>query len=212
MNLRHRLAAVIVVAGLVVGGVLLITRSAPDEPGRQIQREGEGVLSSSTGHGGVSIFRPPGDPEWSATFGGLLLCVTKRGAEVRVTGVRQEGDPQPLWLRHRFRSVPPAPQRVGEATEWDPVDSALGIYPHFDRFKARGSYGPALGVIDRPCGSGAGRRAGYVELMTEMRVGNRGALIPRTFVDYSYDGRKYALLVDWRMAACGSRVPRDLCA
>ncbi|UPK76646.1 hypothetical protein MU582_08420 [Nocardioidaceae bacterium SCSIO 66511] len=52
---------------------------------------------------------------------------------------------------------------------------------------------------------------GTLQLLTVLDVGRKGAEVPRYYVDYSADGRKYTVEVPWQMVACGSRTPRGMC-
>lgn len=203
-----RLLLVAVVLSAVVG-VAWWKFERGARPLREVHDGHHGILSATMGSGGVSIYAPRGTKRWGASFGGHLLCVTEPGASARIERIRQTVAKAPLSLSYRFRRVPLESERVGPAGGWFPFDSARGIYPQFASGPMRGAFGPAQGTITQPCDGPQGVFHQFTELVTEMKVDRTGGRIVRTLIDYTSGGKKYTLVVNWTMTACGSQTPED---
>lgn len=62
-------------------------------------------------------------------------------------------------------------------------------------------------TITHTCDSVAqGSPNGFEELIVTLHVDSRGGSVQRTMLDYRYDGRPFTLVIDWRMAACGTEI------
>jgi len=168
-----------------------------------VHEEGSGLLSATSGVGGVSIYPPP-PPPWTASFGAMPLCVRKQGDRVRIERVRAAVRGRPVRLRHALRVVPPkVEQRAG--LNWLAYYSEAAAFPGNDAKPYGGTLRPVTGaVIDQSCARRKAGDQGYTDLLTELTVGRRGAMVRRTYVDYTSGGRQYTLVVRWEMTACGT--------
>lgn len=201
----------LVIVGLAVVTVAVNMAGCAPSRGRKVHDEGEGVLSASSGSGGSSIYPTP-PPPWTASFGTFLLCVRHPGQSVRIDGVRADVAGSPLEVKHVLRVVPPAGERRS-GFAWGPYQSSAAAFP---RSGVGRSYGgtlrPAAGaVISQTCASAREAPAnGYTDLLTELTVDARGGEAERTFVDYTSSGRRYTLVIRWKMTACGTQI-REHC-
>jgi hypothetical protein len=168
-----------------------------------VHEEGSGPLSATSGVGGVSIYPPP-PPPWTASFGAMPLCVRKQGEQVRIERVRALVRGRPVRLRHVLRVVPPeAEQRPGFS--WDAYYSEAAPFPGNDAKPYGGTLRPVKGaVVEQSCARRKAGDDGYTDLLTELTVDGRGAMVRRTYVDYTSGGRHYTLVVRWEMSACGT--------
>lgn len=178
----------------------------PAELPRQGSRQTDGPLSASTGSGEFVAARSKDNPrEWSQTFGAFLLCSTEPDQEIDIQRVRFDADPEPLTVETWYRIVPPVTERArGPRAAWWPYTSLRGTPPFGDEVG-----GQVVRSLDGPIGQECdevGPRHGYTELMTAMTVGEAGALVERTYVDYTVEGQPYTLVIPWRNGVCGSAV------
>jgi hypothetical protein len=193
--------AVLVVAGLVAW------RYLPGPPTRH--DDGEGPLSASSGHGGFLAGSRPGT--WYLAAAGNLLCLTESGEPATLTRVRYDAQVKPLGIRTFVRTVTPEDLVDGRT---DGIAIGTAAYRRAEarlrQFRGTFSTDVAGTVVRQPCSA---RKAaengipdeGFSELVFEMKVDRRGALVPRTYVDYTRGGRAYTLVVNWEMGACGTR-------
>jgi hypothetical protein len=52
-----------------------------------------------------------------------------------------------------------------------------------------------------------GRRHDPYELLFVLDVGEQAGVIDAAWIDYHVGGKPYALRLDWKMVACGTKVP-----
>ena len=192
---------VLVVAGLVAW------RYLPGPPTQHHDREGP--LSATSGHGGFLADSRPGT--WYLASAGNLLCLTEPGDPATITGVRHEVRVRPLGLRTFVRTVTPADLADGR-DEGIAIGSAAYRHPEARERRFRGTFSTDVAgtEVRQPCSARKGAAngipdEGFSELVFEMKVGPRGAMVPRTYVDYTRGRRAYTLVIDWEMGACGSR-------
>ncbi len=136
-----------------------------------------------------------------------MLCVNDADRPVVLERVRYREAPRPLKIDTFIRQVPDvADQQVGQAIEWAPVYGALGdIRDEGQRF--RGEIKAIVNAeIGQPCTEAGVGDSGFTELVTVLTVDERGGAAREAMVDYSVEGRRYTLTIDWQMVACGSQV------
>lgn len=174
---------------------------------RVVHAEEDGPLSASSGAGALSIAAPR-DAPWSGSFGFMLLCRTAGfDGEIELQGVRPEFGVEPATEAFAVREVSAAQYASDE--RFSPFNSVMGAPPFEEPeadFHALGAFADVRGVrVSQSCRSGAEvADSGFQELIVTLRVGKRGGSIRSTLLDYAYDGREYALEIDWEMVVCGS--------
>jgi hypothetical protein len=189
--------------------------SASDDPAPTDSTSASGPLRIMAGTGGVSLQAPPGEVPWAASYGGLILCVDQPSAVAEISQIRFESSPRPLAIKSWFRVVPPAAKRHGDPLDekWSPFGALVGHQPRYEHgFFAAGKFTQKLPMrIDEQCPAAPSRTAGYIDLVTEMKVGSEGADVKSTSVEYSSDGHDYSVTTTWQNVACGSRVGHTWC-
>lgn len=166
-----------------------------------------GPLSATTGRGGFTGTAPQDVTEWSETFGAFLLCSKEPDTEIHIEDVRFDVTPEPVSIETVFRKVPPAAQRSGgkDPGAWLPIVSERGVPPFGGRYA--GEYVTDLDEpITRTCKEERKPGSALTELLTVMTVGERGAVIRRTYVDYTVDDEEYTLTIRWQNGMCGTAV------
>ena len=197
---------VTVCAVLAVAG-LLGWRYLPGPPTKHLDREGP--LSASSGHGGSMLMEMDGT--WYEAWGSNFLCLHEPGDPVTLTRVRHDVAVEPLELRTFVRTV--TPEHLAEAGREDVViGSARYRRPEARVRLFQGTFSERVAgtVVEQPCSARVDTESGmlhegFSELVFEMKVGRRGAHVPRTYVDYTRGGREYTLEMGWEMGACGTR-------
>ena len=149
MRVRGRALTLGVVLLVLVAAAWLWSRSRLGDP--RVHEDGHGVLSATSAGGGVSVTAPDGTHPWSATFGSLLLCVTKRGAVVHLRRVRTEGSPKPIGVRHQLRILRHATEDSTGDIITTPFYSSRGVPPRLSVGKVAGTFRAFGGSIDQPC-------------------------------------------------------------
>lgn len=182
-------------------------------------RDGVGVLSGSAGQGGYTMDRHDGRDGFTwGTFGEYVLCTTEPGVPARIQSVRPHQVVAAARVETAVHTVSAAQARAAGPQEVVHVGDAWGS----PREAMRGVVGTlstrvAPRTIVQPCAESVKYSMSDEELtgrMTELLVGikagPRGALIDRVDVDYEAGGKQYTLRLTWRMAVCGSALPREL--
>ncbi|WP_282701105.1 hypothetical protein [Streptomyces sp. CC219B] len=181
---------------------------------------GSGPLSAQSGGGNSSVYAPKKKP-WYANWGDFLLCAREAGDEIVLQSVVYEVDPEPLEVKTYLRTVRPDEIKFNDdgtpSDESLPFISAEGRPPAFN-------YGePQAGTftsrvkghrITQSCKDVDDREAnGYTALVVAMKVGEQGGRIPTASINYTVNGREYALDLEWAMTGCGTKTttPRELC-
>ncbi|QCX27366.1 hypothetical protein [Nocardioides jishulii] len=129
--------------------------------------------------------------------------------------MRHEASPPPLQIRALFTFTPPLDQRP---SGWGgQFGDAYGVYPDFDGRTDVGTNGGHASrdlpvTIDVPCSDHPAPDNGWVEMLTEIKVGRAGTRVEVTHVDYEAGGRKYTLEYRWQTILCGDAIDdRDMC-
>lgn len=166
---------------------------------------GEGPLQSDTAQGTTSVYAPREVP-WAVTFGSYLLCSTT-GEPITLDGVRYNTAVEPRSVSLKLRTVTPRMWKASVDAGY--IGAALGEPPHFDKRKAPGHYADvrAGSRITQSCAEQDREGAGYTELLFVLDVGEQGGVIDAAWIDYHVGGKPYTLRLDWKMVACGTKVP-----
>ncbi|MGW6906807.1 hypothetical protein [Streptomyces sp. NPDC054940] len=92
------------------------------------------------------------------------------------------------------------------------IGAALGEPPRFQKRKAPGHYADVRtgSRITQSCADQDQEGSGYTELLFVLDVGKQGGFIDAAWIDYHVDGKPYTLRLDWKMVACGSKVPQTV--
>ncbi|MFJ2847770.1 hypothetical protein ACIPD2_40105 [Streptomyces griseofuscus] len=211
-RLRHRRKRKAALALAAVAAVAVLTVSLltgwPFGKERVEHVSGAGPLQSHTDTGTTSVYAPKKAP-WTVTFGSYLLCST-RGDPVTIDGIRYRTPVKPKSVSLKLRTVTP---RVWKATvDAGQIGAALGAPPHFQQRKAPGEYKDvrAGSRITQSCADQAREGAGFTELLFVLNVGKQGGYINTAWIDYHVNGSPYTLRLDWKMVACGSRIPHTV--
>ena len=189
------------------------------DPGRTT--DGPLALSSDTTLFFVQV--PTGDDgpkpdelgRWWITFGGFVLCTDDPRRAPVIDEVRFDVEPQPEELNGMFRIAPEKrywkkTDKFGEEIDWTPMLALMGRPA--DRFNGVQTLGGSYvkipdSPVDYDCS--ASFEEGYIELIVELRAGDAGAWIDKTYIDYHIDDDLYTLEVDADLVACG-RVVADM--
>ena len=197
---------------VLVAATLVAWRFLPGRPTEHFDREGP--LSASTGHGGFVAADRPGT--WYVAAAGNTLCLAQPGDPATITGVRFAQRVRPLALRTFVRTVTPEDLRASRGKGIE-IGTAAYQHPGGRSRQFEGTFSPEVAgtVVRQPCSVHQRTEKGihdegFSELVFEMKVGRRGGLVPRTYVDYTRGRRAYTLVIDWEMGACGVRVRREL--
>ncbi|MEW2118093.1 hypothetical protein AB0945_23460 [Streptomyces sp. NPDC005474] len=169
---------------------------------------GDGPLQSHTDTGTTSVYAPKKVP-WAVTFGSYLLCSTG-GDPITIDGIRYRTPVKPESVSLKLRTVTP---QIWKATvDAGQIGAALGAPPHFEQRKAPGDYQDARAGsrITQSCADQDKEGTGFTELLFVLDVGSRGGYIDTAWIDYHANGDPYTLRLDWKMVACGSRIPHTL--
>lgn len=169
---------------------------------------GEGPLQSDSSEGTTSVYAPK-DVPWAVTFGSYLLCSTS-GEAITLDGIRYHTPVEPKSVSLKLRSVTPRMWKASVDAGY--IGAALGAPPHFQQRKAPGHYADvrAGSRITQSCADQDQEGAGYTELLFVLDVGRQGGFIDSAWVDYHVGGKPYTLRLDWKMVACGSKVPHTV--
>jgi len=176
---------------------------------RVVHEEGEGPLSAHTGLGDQAIAQP-GKPPWKASFGSFLLCSTT-GAEIEIEDVRFVTKVEPQRAEAWFRTIPEASERNGgKPISWSPIGMLWGSHPDYlDGTRMHGDFRRTMdGPLAVDCEDLADPDNGRVELVTVLSVGETGAWVQQTHVDYRVAGAPYTLVIRWQNLACGTEIPK----
>ncbi|SCG06282.1 hypothetical protein GA0115258_13298 [Streptomyces sp. LamerLS-31b] len=211
-RLRHRRKRKAALALAAVAAVAVLTVSLltgwPFGKERVEHVSGAGPLQSHTDTGTTSVYAPKKAP-WTVTFGSYLLCSTS-GDPITIDGIRYRTPVKPKSVSLKLRTVTP---RVWKATvDAGQIGAALGAPPHFQQRKAPGEYKDvrAGSRITQSCADQAREGAGFTELLFVLNVGKQGGYINTAWIDYHVNGSPYTLRLDWKMVACGSRIPHTV--
>ncbi|GHE12639.1 hypothetical protein [Streptomyces alanosinicus] len=169
---------------------------------------GEGPLQSHTAAGVTSVYAPKSVP-WAVTFGSFVLCTTN-GEPITLDGVRYRAPVAPEKVSAQLRTVTPALQR--ETVDAGQIGAALGRPHHFLNRKAPGRYEafrPGRRITQN-CAEQDREGTGFTELVFVLDIGAQGGLVDRAWIDYHAGGTAYTLRLEWKMVACGGRVPRTV--
>lgn len=186
---------------LVLGILATLCAGCADDPAAN------GPLSATTGRGGFTGAAPKNAANWSETFGAFLLCSKAPDTEIHIQDVRFDVSPDPVSIETLFRKIPPASQRGGGkgSGSWMPIASARGVPPFGGRYA--GEYVKDLDEpITRTCKEQRKQGSALTELLTIMTVGERGAIIRRTYVDYTVGDENYTLTIRWQNGMCGTAI------
>ncbi|AZQ40435.1 hypothetical protein EJ357_17250 [Streptomyces cyaneochromogenes] len=166
---------------------------------------GEGPLQSDTAQGATSVYAPA-DVPWAVTFGSYLLCSTS-GEPIVLDGIRYRSPVRPRSVSLKLRTVTPRMWKAGVDAGY--LGAALGEPPHFQKRKVLGRYEDARAGrrITQSCADQDREGAGYTELLFVLDVGEAGGFIDAAWIDYRVGGKPYTLRLDWKMVACGAKVP-----
>lgn len=190
-------AALVLLAGWLYGG------------GSRVEHvNGEGPLQSDTAQGTTSVYAPD-DVPWAVTFGSFLLCSTS-GEPIVLDGIRHHSPVEPRSVSLKLRTVTPRMWKASVDAGY--IGAALGEPPHFVKRKAPGHYADARAGsrIAQSCADQDREGAGYTELLFVLDVGESGGFIDAAWIDYHVGGKPYTLRLDWKMVACGSKVPHTV--
>lgn len=151
-------------------------------------------------------------PPWKVSYGLFLLC-SRDGQRIDVEDVRFETAPEPLAIEPWFREIPGEEERAGKHVTWTPFISLPGVHGAYtDGTVAGGTFSRELThAITQPCGEVDRPGVALTELVTEMTVGERGAWVRETNIDYRVGDRRYTLEVDWQNIACGVAIRTAEC-
>jgi hypothetical protein len=171
--------------------------------------DGEGPLSASSGTGGNVLTQRAGTRYIG--FGSFMLCLEETGQPARIERVGYDARVAPRRMDVLLRTVTPADIATGRRRQLTLVGSDGGRRPDFLQRRYTGVYSTRLaGVrISQPCQDRRDRPVkgvpanGFQELMFVMSVDRRGAYVPRTWIDYTVDGRPHRLEMRWEMGVCG---------
>ncbi|MFJ9968807.1 hypothetical protein [Streptomyces avermitilis] len=169
---------------------------------------GDGPLQSHTDTGTTSVYAPKKAP-WTVTFGSYLLCSTS-GDPITIDGIRYRTPVKPRSVSLKLRTVTP---EVWKATvDAGQIGAAVGAPPHFQQRKAPGEYkDPRAGSrITQSCADQDKEGTGFTELLFVLDVGKQGGYIDTAWIDYHVNGDPYTLRLNWKMIACGSRIPHTV--
>lgn len=169
---------------------------------------GEGPLQSDTSEGATSVYAPKTVP-WAVTFGSYLLC-SSSGETITLDGIRYDTPVEPKSVSLKLRTV--TPQMWKASVDAGYIGAALGEPPHFQKRKAPGHYADARAGsrITQSCSDQDQEGAGFTELLFVLDVGKQGGFIDTAWIDYHVSGKPYSLRLDWKMVACGSKVPHTV--
>ncbi|GAA3822318.1 hypothetical protein GCM10022403_064770 [Streptomyces coacervatus] len=169
---------------------------------------GDGPLQSHTDTGTTSVYAPKETP-WAVTFGSYLLCSTD-GDPITIDGIRYRTPVKPKAVSLKLRTV--TPQLWKATVDAGQIGAALGTPPHFRQRKAPGDYKDARAGsrITQSCADQDKEGTGFTELLFVLDVGREGGYIDTAWIDYHVHGDPYTLRLDWKIVACGSRVPHTV--
>ncbi|WP_406392027.1 hypothetical protein OG806_13135 [Streptomyces sp. NBC_00882] len=117
---------------------------------------------------------------------------------------------KPRSVSLKLRTVTP---QVWKATvDAGQVGAALGAPPHFQQRKVPGDYKDARtgSRITQSCADQDKEGTGFTELLFVLDVGKQGGYINTAWIDYQVNGSPYTQRLDWKMVACGSRIPHTV--
>jgi len=187
--------------------LLLVCSGCTDDgrtaDGRIVHGELDGPLVVA-GAGGNSIYAPKKTP-WVATFGWTTPC-TSTGSPITIERMRYRFKVEPLSVR----------QVVFAARRWrggTGFGSSKGTPREAIRAgEVRGTFlGKPEGlVVTNRCGKDTAGK--HVQILTVLEVGARGAEIADYTIDYTSEGKRYRLEVDWQLVACGTETDREMCS
>jgi hypothetical protein len=229
---RRKLTAVCAAVLLIAAGARWWSTRDPDTPLRHLEREGGGVLSSSSGFGRFTMAPSPEastDPAgaWWGTFGANKLCLDGDADRVQLRSVRLLAGVAPLEWYVGVRTVTPELVARNQRTrrQRDSLSEIGSAYGQPLRFHVpgepddplRGTFRRQLeGLrVDVTCKEALefgepNMRSPMHELMVVMRAGPQGAFAPGMEIDYVADGRRMTLVTSWEMAMCGSGLSDEL--
>jgi hypothetical protein len=204
---------------LVLGSVLLLVAvltacGAGEDRGGE--RGTDGPLRPQAGSGATVTTSAQDGRTKTVTFG-LLLCSDDETQEIVLDAVRYDTVPATLptdWsgddgrpaIGTYLRSIPPPD---GTDREILPI---IGVVKAPQRLRGQVvDLGSASSVpIDRPCDGylDDDRTWPLVELLTVITADEGGAMATRTHIDYHVGEETYTTTVDWRLAICGTAMPR----
>lgn len=195
-------AACLVLAAVVWAGLAL--RGPDEQDQRIVHEEGDGPLAVLVEPGGKSI-NAPRQGEWWATSGWAQPCVDGVPSAT-ITAVRYEAAPEPLEIKTLFTFTPPTDERTDEWTSQ--FGDAFGTYPDFEGRSGDPTNGGRASrelpvTVDVPCSDHPAPDQGWVEMLTEIKVGRAGTLLDVTHIDYESGGKQYTLEYRWQTVLCG---------
>lgn len=211
----RRVAARLCGTGALAGALLVAgctgdsqeRKAHPDERG-----EGAGPLSAVSGIGGNGLRPGEGNP-WTANFGSFQLCTGEPAHPVVLEGVRYHAVVEPVdvsvWLRKVEASdvVMEGPEPADEYTSFY---TAVGDWPTMDNgtWYAGEQVTDLVGYeITRSCDDVMRLQdVGFDEIIFTFTVDEKGGYLSGATVDYTVNGKPYALEIDWEMWACGTAV------
>ncbi|WP_369169782.1 hypothetical protein AB5J49_18805 [Streptomyces sp. R28] len=208
--IRSRATLILVATGaavaVAVAVALLLGGPFGDE--RVEHADGKGPLSSQSSSGTTSVYAPKNVP-WTATFGSFLLC-SADGDPLTIDGVRYRAPVKPTSVALKLRTVTPRMWKDTVDAGW--IGAAVGQPPHFQNREAPGHYENvrAGARITQRCADQKKDGAGFTELLFVLGVGRQGGYIDAAWVDYHAGGKPYTLRLEWKMVACGSRIPHTV--
>lgn len=199
-----QLAALTALATLLVASCSSTDHSS--DP-RRTHQEGTGALSIRLLDGGQSL-EPPGVIPWEATFGSALPCSTT-GKKVTIEAVSYDEPVSPLEIKTLVRDVPAAVDRAS-GEDGMPIGARIGPPTNFAStpHKAAGSLSAKVkGLVVGTCpAKHRDPNKRFIEFLTVMKVGSRGAWVKGINVNYRVDGKRFKLHSNWTYIACGSKI------
>jgi len=199
---RNNLPALI--ACLVLAAVAGCSSAGNGAPGgdREIHGDGEGPLSV-VGPGGNSIAAPKHTP-WVATFGWSTPCTTT-GDPIEIEKINYRFTVHPKAVRSVIFDAVPAHGVVGFGSTIGKPENAVRKGHVAGTFLGQ----PEGFEVTRSCDSDTSQ--GKVQILTVLTTGPRGAEVRDYSIDYTSEGEKYTLEVEYQMIACGTDTPPAHC-
>lgn len=157
------------------------------------------------GEGGSwALDAPRNNKEWSGSFGLYILCTTT-GQSVKLEKVTWKTRVEPAQVKVFVRHIPSRDKRAADK-DYAPIGMLEGLpaaHPEWG-----GSFVDYKGQrVDQRCSNGQPDVNGpRDDLVVSLTADSQGAALDGFTVEYSSEGRRYALDVAWSMALCGSAI------
>ncbi|GAB2775952.1 hypothetical protein GCM10027020_31490 [Nocardioides salsibiostraticola] len=194
-------------AACLTGFLALTACTAPIEPERISGPLAEDPLTAVTP--GPLLLDLPSKSR-VASFGGVVLCSTRPGADIQLDRVRYDFSVAPVLATAWMRAVPTVDDRTeGRDFDWRPLTVTQGFPP--ETFKQ----GPYLGEFTKDledydivqlCAGVANLAAPRQELVTAVKAEAEGVALERMMVDYHVGTTDYTLTIPVDAKVCGTEV------